>query len=93
MTEDNPLTPARRKHFESLGEEVVRQDLAAGGSVHIGGPTARKAAAQWLQEFEEKREGQRAEMRGWVKMGVILALIALFVMIMSIRPFTLTPVN
>ena len=37
------LTPNRRKKYEELGLDIVRQDLVNGGHVHIGGPDHRDA--------------------------------------------------
>ncbi len=49
------LTNPRRARFESLGVDIVRADLARGGSMHIGGPNAREAARQWLAEKNAER--------------------------------------
>ena len=53
--QESVLTSPRRERFESLGVEVVRAELARGGSMHIGGPNAREAARQWLAEKDAER--------------------------------------
>ncbi len=53
--QESVLTSPRRERFESLGVEVVRAELARGGSMHIGGPNAREAAKQWLAEKDAER--------------------------------------
>ena len=76
MTDDNRepvLTKQRRAKFEGLGVEVVRTDLAAGGSVHIGGPNAKEAARQWLAEKDAERNADNRKDRRWQRVGVLLS--------------------
>ena len=67
------LTDSRRTRFESLGVEVVRADLARGGSMHIGGPNAREAARQWLAEGNAERRADAQRDRRWQRIGVFLS--------------------
>ncbi len=53
--QESVLTNPRRARFESLGVDIVRADLARGGSMHIGGPNAQEAARQWLAEKDAER--------------------------------------
>ena len=47
----------RIEHFEKLGEETVRADMATGGYRHIGGsPEVRKLAREWLAGKERQRQ-------------------------------------
>ncbi len=67
------LTNPRRKRFESLGGEVVRAELARGGSMHIGGPRAQEAARQWLAEKEAERSADARRDRRRQLTGVFLS--------------------
>ena len=67
------LTDLRRAHFERLGVEIVRADLAAGGVVHIGGPNAREAARQWLAEKDAERIADKRTDRRWQRVEVFLS--------------------
>ncbi len=60
-------------HFESLGVEVVRADLATGGVVHIGGPYAKEAARRWLAEKDAERMADTRRDRRWQRIGVFLS--------------------
>ena len=71
--QESVLTSPRRERFESLGVEVVRADLARGGSMHIGGPNAREAAKQWLAENDAERSADaRRDRRRQLSGGTFL---------------------
>ena len=72
------LTEQRRRHFEGLGVEVVRADLAAGGTVHIGGKNAREAAKLWLAEKDAESRAQNRSATRWQKAGVFFSGANLF---------------
>ncbi len=71
--QESVLTNPRRKRFESLGVDIVRADLARGGSMHIGGPNAREAARQWLAEKDAERWADTRRDRRWQRFGVFLS--------------------
>ncbi len=71
--QESVLTDRRRAHFENLGVEVVRADLATGGVVHIGGPNAREAARHWLAEKDADRMADTRRDRRWQRIGVFLS--------------------
>ena len=71
--QDPVLTDQRRARFESLGVEIVRAELARGGSMHVGGPQAREAARQWLAEKDAARLANNRADRLRQRAGVILA--------------------
>jgi hypothetical protein len=77
----SPLTAARRARFEEYGEKIIRQDLGNGALTYIGGPSARKAAIQWLREIDIARSNRRKIKDRWIKMGVILAALPVLVTI------------
>jgi len=71
--QESVLTNPRRARFESLGVEIVRADLARGGSMHIGGPNAREAARQWLAEKDAERIADTRRDRRWQRIAVVLS--------------------
>ncbi len=70
------LSESRRQMFETLGESLVRDDLARGGRQHIGeGKHVRLAASEWLAEKENARIAARGSTLRLSIVGPVIALI------------------
>jgi len=65
------ISDERRKLFEKLGPEVVEQDAASGGGVHIGNSSVREDALAWLAEKRKKKERWEA-FRFWFPIAISL---------------------
>ena len=71
-----PLTPGRRAHFEKWGVEIIRQDLANGGTVFIGGGGRGKEAARlWLKQQDEARAADDRVKWRWHRAGIIASVL------------------
>jgi len=73
------LSESRRRMFEDLGEGLVRDDLARGGTRHIGeGKHVRLAASEWLAE----KEGERIAASGAsARLSIVGPIIALLLVV------------
>jgi len=68
------LTPQRRQHFDSLGEDLVGRELD-----HYMQEAQKFAALAWLSERAQKREVREARLFRLVLLSVILSAIGVYV--------------